>query len=443
MMLRHLIAKLRGGAGDSRNFALLLGGGVAASAIPLVVSPLLTRIYTPAEMGAASIVSTIIGVASTVLTGRYEIPAGFLSKDQEAADLTWVAMAVTGLLAGGVVLGMLVFPIPIRDLLRYDLIGQWIWLLPVGLLCQGILQTTTLWLNRKSLFGEIVVAKISRSLANAAFGVGLGGLGLGSAGLIAGTVGGLGVAASFSLWKMCGNQRSAGIAFPDGVVIGAAIRRFSEYPLYNASSSLLDSLSFAVPVFFLVHYFTPTDAGAYGLCVMVFGAPAAVVMEAVTQTSLNTVVAVLRSGGRAAGLVAGRMSWLAVLVAVVLIPLTCFAPEIFSACFGANWHKAGQMAQIVGWVFGIRLVVSPFVFVLNVAGWNRSLAIWKCCYFALMVSVLACASNWDVMSFLGSFLAVELLSYIACLMLIFRATAGRRLDSAGSEESNRGNRAAN
>lgn len=417
-----------------RNFSLLLIGGAVVSAIPLALSPLLTRLYSPAEMGAAALISTTIGVASAIITGRYEIPIGFVADDRDGADLARTALFVTLVTVLATVVGMVAFSGPVRSWLRYDLLGGWIWLLPVGLAFQGILQTTTLWLNRKERFGELVVAKASRSLVNAGLGLTLGLLAFGPGGLVVGTVTGLGIAAGYSAWRMREQLRSLGVAWAPAVPLGATLRKYVHYPLYNASTSLLDSLSFSAPVYFLVHFFSAEEAGAYSLCLMVFGAPAVLVMEAVTQASMIPFVAAIRRGEGVRRLVWSRVRGLAAVALVVLAPITLVAPQLFAAGFGARWTGAGHMAQWVAWIFAVRLLVSPFSFILNVVGWNRRLAAWKITYFLATISVLYFSSQLRLESFLWGLLLNEIFCHACYGILIFQA-AGPAVNARLGAES--------
>lgn len=409
----------RGGYG--RNFSLLLVGGALASAIPLALSPVLTRLYSPAEMGAASLISTTIGVAAAVITGRYEIPIGFVSDDRDGAELARTAFFVTLVTVLITAIGMAVFAGPVRAWLRYDLLGAWIWLLPVGLAFQGTLQTATLWLNRKERFTDLVVAKASRSLANGILSLTLGVLVFGSGGLVVGTVTGLGIAAGYSAWRMMRQIRTLGVSWQPASPLGATLRKYAHYPLYNASTSLLDSLSLSAPVYFLVHFFSAEEAGAFSLCLMVFGAPTVLVMESVTQASLTPFASAIRRGEGVRTLLLSRLRGLALVALLALVPLTLAAPQIFTAGFGARWAGAGHMAQWVAWIFAIRLLVSPFSFILNVVGWNRRLAAWKIAYFLATVSVLYFTSQLRLESFLWGLLLNELLCYTAYGILIFQA----------------------
>ena len=50
-----------------------MSGTMIAQAVPVLVSPVLTRLYSPAELGNLALFVSIINVAGTVIAGRYEM----------------------------------------------------------------------------------------------------------------------------------------------------------------------------------------------------------------------------------------------------------------------------------------------------------------------------------------------------------------------------------
>ena len=55
-----------------RNFLILSSGTALSEIIPVLASPILTRLYTPEEFGVFMFYFTIAGVLSSVSMGKYE-----------------------------------------------------------------------------------------------------------------------------------------------------------------------------------------------------------------------------------------------------------------------------------------------------------------------------------------------------------------------------------
>ena len=64
----------------SRNVLTLVTGTTLAQAIPVLISPILTRLYSPEDFGVYAIYFSVLMITSVVATGKYEM-AIVLPKD--------------------------------------------------------------------------------------------------------------------------------------------------------------------------------------------------------------------------------------------------------------------------------------------------------------------------------------------------------------------------
>ena len=76
----------------SRNVLTLMTGTSIAQAIPIAISPILTRIYTPEDFGVFALYMAIATVVSVIATGRYETAIMLPKKDSEAINLFIVSI---------------------------------------------------------------------------------------------------------------------------------------------------------------------------------------------------------------------------------------------------------------------------------------------------------------------------------------------------------------
>ncbi|HET9645323.1 MAG TPA: polysaccharide biosynthesis protein, partial [Burkholderiaceae bacterium] len=63
----------------------LLAGGVLAQLVPLLLGPLLTRVYGPAEFGTYHLFSAVAANIGVVACARYEFALP-LARDEDEAD---------------------------------------------------------------------------------------------------------------------------------------------------------------------------------------------------------------------------------------------------------------------------------------------------------------------------------------------------------------------
>lgn len=76
----------------SRNVLTLMTGTTITQAIPIAISPILTRIYTPEDFGIFALYMSVVSIVSVVATGCYELAIMLPKKDevwcQILADVT-------------------------------------------------------------------------------------------------------------------------------------------------------------------------------------------------------------------------------------------------------------------------------------------------------------------------------------------------------------------
>ena len=70
----------------NKNVLLLASGTAFAQALPIVISPILTRIYTPSDFGTLSLFIAIVSIFASIANGRYELAIMLPKKDENAVE---------------------------------------------------------------------------------------------------------------------------------------------------------------------------------------------------------------------------------------------------------------------------------------------------------------------------------------------------------------------
>ena len=64
----------------------MTGTGLA-QAIPIAISPILTRLYTPEEFGIFALYIAITAILTILVTGRYELAIMLPKEDEDAVNI--------------------------------------------------------------------------------------------------------------------------------------------------------------------------------------------------------------------------------------------------------------------------------------------------------------------------------------------------------------------
>jgi O-antigen/teichoic acid export membrane protein len=89
-----MLQKLKPKSEFSRNVLTLMTGMMIAQAIPIAISPILTRIYTPEDFGLLALFLAIFSILSIIATGRYELAIMSPESDDEAKDIVFLSILV-------------------------------------------------------------------------------------------------------------------------------------------------------------------------------------------------------------------------------------------------------------------------------------------------------------------------------------------------------------
>ncbi|MEA1954754.1 MAG: translocase, partial [Campylobacterota bacterium] len=74
-------------------------GTTIAQAIPIAISPILTRIYTPEDFGVFALFIAITAIFGGIANARYELAIMLPKKDEDAINIFALGFVITSLIS--------------------------------------------------------------------------------------------------------------------------------------------------------------------------------------------------------------------------------------------------------------------------------------------------------------------------------------------------------
>jgi O-antigen/teichoic acid export membrane protein len=345
----------RSGKGFAGNVLKLFVGSAFAQGLNVLASPILTRLYEPADFGLYSIFMSIAGILSTISCLRYENAIVLPKEDEEAANLMGVSFLMAGLVS------LLTVPIIwlggpfILSLLKVPRLGPYLWLIPPITFFGG----TTLghpalnnWNTRTKKFERLAIIQIINAIIMVGIQLGAGFIGWATGGSL---IGGIFVGSVLStsilgwlVWRDDGTLFKTSIHFKD-MVLG--IKRYRKFPLYDSWATLLNTISWQLPSFLLSIYFSPTVVGFYALGNNLLRMPMNFIGTAMTQVFFQR-AAEAKIQDELAPIVENVFRYLVILGMFPMLLLSVMGRELFIVVFGGKWADAGVYVQILSvWMF--------------------------------------------------------------------------------------------
>lgn len=406
----------------ARHVGVLAAGALIAQAVTIAASPILSRLYGPAEFGSYALFAAIVSALTPAVCAGYDLAVVVAKDKQQCNQLLPLAIWA----AGGtslILLLALIFEFKnLQLLLRAASLGSSLLLTPVALLLTGIVAALRSYGNSEKDYKSLGRQSVYQALAGALFGVSLGWYGFKVSGLI--------MALLLSL--ICGTaylvlrQRTDLLAIdwrPSRAMLGRA-RRYSEFPRLNASTSLLDGVTLALPVFFLSRFFPTAVVGYFALLTRVAQAPLGFISRAVAQVHLKRIAEIAHGGGDGVVYLRKVTLALAALVAGPTLILMTLGPKLFSYVFGEQWYEAGKLLVILMPALALRFVVSTVSGVFAATGNLRLGAIWRICAFVVTLAMFsALAPRLNVTQMFVAMTLTDLILYSFYYHLIRKAVA--------------------
>lgn len=345
-------------AGFARNVMQLATGTAVAQLAPLLVMPVLSRLYSPEQFGEFGIFSAVLLGLSLVASGRYEIAVPIPGSNRTAFDLVALSVIISVVFSALLMMAGLVSLTPfgssVVSILNVRQIA--VLLLPVGVLSASLMQSCSYWLTRQGRFGLVARARSIHGLVTAASGVALGASGA-SAGLLisllVGTVAGAAVLAASVLATDRSRIRAVSA---DG--LRTALKDYRAFPLLNGGNAMMDAVRESGTLVVFGMLFGSAATGFLSQTLRILRAPMSLVGQAVAQVYFPAVGKAQAQGRRIRSLTAHTMkSVLAISVPLYLIVLL-FGPRLFGLVLGEQWTTSGEYARILSPWLALVLVLS-------------------------------------------------------------------------------------
>ena len=405
----------------ARNVLTLMSGTTIAQAIPVVITPVLTRMYSPAEFGLFAVYMALISIGAMIATGRLEMAVLIARKDSEAIQLAVICLVVSGVTSLLVLIAVSAWGQQIAALAGQPELEIWLYIVPFSIFLFSVYKVMLHWLNRKKQYELMSRSRIAQSGSVSALQVVVG--------LAAKIPAGLGLADCLgrvaALLLIFGRIRAT-FTLPElkRARLYALLRRYRKFPFLGSPASLLNVLSLQMPYVVIPALFTSAVAGMYFLVFRVLMLPIALIGEAMLEVFRNRAMENLKAHGTCRPVF---IKTLLSLIAVGLPPallLILFGREIFAFVFGEDWREAGLYATILAPMALFRLVCAPLGGVLFIRE-KLKLVLLLQSFFFVMVA-LSLVLGWMQQD---PVLLVSLLSVSGCLFYLLQALSSFSLST--------------
>jgi O-antigen/teichoic acid export membrane protein len=354
----------------NRNVLTLITGTGLAQIIPLAVTPILARIYSPEQFGVFALVLAVASSLSVVATGRYELAIMLPRKDVDAANIAMASVAINFAVSFLLFAGAWLFNDAISNALGNHLMSRWLYFVPLAVLLNGIYLNLNYWSNRKKLYFLMANRRVIQSGGTAAVQLGLGVLRAGAGGLVLGSISGQALAVGMmarmvhshspQLWRSIDRRK-----------MWVLMKRYKNCAKFLVPAHTLGAVAAQLPSIFINATFGLAASGFFMLAERVVGSPLSLVSGSIADVFRQQISQSYLAGKHCRREFLSTLRKLTVIATPPFLVLLFFAPALFAMLFGEKWRVSGEYAQLMCPMFYLRFITNPLSVVAIIAQKNK------------------------------------------------------------------------
>lgn len=362
--------------GFKYNVLIMSSGTLIGQALVLLSSPILTRIFSPADFGIFAIYTSIISISAALVSLRYERAIPLPKEDKDAINILALSGFIGIFMVSLVALLILFFSKPAIIFFKITSLKQYLWFLPLGIALIGVNQIFNYWSVRKKFFKYIIYSKISCNITQILVLISAGLLKLGALSFFLSDVLSQ-IVANTVLFFLSWAKKSGLLREIELKKIQSVAVKYRKFPLISSYSDLLNSLGANMPFLVIAFFYGPLVSGWFAFTQKIMRVPISIVGDAISQVFLSEISQLQDNLKALRDIYFKLIRRLLMLGLVFFVISILLAPWLFSLLFGPIWSTSGIYAQYLSVVILLEFVISPLSQVLNVLrkqdwqlGWN-------------------------------------------------------------------------
>ncbi|MGY5768005.1 oligosaccharide flippase family protein [Vibrio cincinnatiensis] len=412
-------------SGFARNVLTLMTGTTIAQAIPIIITPILTRIYSPEDFGVLALFVAITSILGVISNGRYELAIMLPVEDDNAINI-----AAVGLLIATVLSAVLFFPAVflndyIATTLENQFIGFWLYFVPVVVWLLGLYNILNYLNNRKKCYKDMAKSAVYKSVAQGAVQLGFGAIKSTASGLISGQIASHLVANIRLAFNV---KQQYHLDKINWVEMKRLTKRYIDFPKFSMWAVLCNTLSYQLLNMLITVFYSVTTLGFYSLAQRILGMPTSLIGDSIGRVYFQQATVEKQQTGKAINIFKSTTKKLVLLSFLFFTPLYFILPTVFEIAFGEQWRIAGVYSQLILPIFAFRFVSAALSVTNSVFERQKLSLIWQIALLILSLGTLFISDYYQFTFevFLKIYAIVVSLHYIL-LYFILRNVAEARL----------------
>lgn len=342
-----------------RNLLKILVSSGISQILPILLSPIIARLYDPYSFGEFGVFMFIYSLLLVFSTGRLNTAINIAKNEEHSNNLFLASVLIMVCFLTLLSITIIFFPGVIKQFISSDSIYLAIGLVILTFL-SGSQEILLALYNRNGFFNEISISKLIYSISSVLTQILLGFYNFGVKGLVIGLIiGKFCTVTYFSLTKR--------IIYPilnkiDFVTIKSSIQRYKKFIIFDIPSALIAVALQQAPNYLFKVLYTAGFAGNYFFIQRLLQAPVTLISGSVLEVFKNEALNEIKTTGRFSN---SYLKTIRILGLIIISPMLIgyfYIEEIVVLIYGEEWIIAGEIAKILLPALTLRLLANPLSF---------------------------------------------------------------------------------
>ncbi|MGN0066834.1 MAG: lipopolysaccharide biosynthesis protein [Bacteroides sp.] len=410
-----------------RNTVVLTFGTALAQVIPMIIYPILGRMYEPIDFAILASMTSFVSILCAIFSGKYE-NAIFLAKDDnEAASLFTLSILLTVAFVSITILPLILFEDYCSHFLGVTELDNWIYISLLLSVSICIYNSYNEWCVRKEYFARLSANKIINSIA-----ISLGKLFWGfrhvcDSGLVKGDLLGRIISALLCVFRLLYIDYAAFKEVRLSNLKIVAIK-YKDFPMFNMPAQLLNTIGVSFPIFIMNSYYSSNEVGYYAMTMSILNLPINVIslsIRDVFRKIANDIYAKELKFNVFFVKVLLLLGIFSIVVGALCLP---FLPFLFEFVLGGKWTESGIYAQYLTPMIILDFIAMSLSGSLLVAKKLKRNFVWQIYYvFSTIIPLwIAGVLKLDIYTALAMYSIGRCTAYVYLLLISYKSSLIRK-----------------
>lgn len=385
-----------------------MSGTFIAQLIPILVSPILARLYTPEDFGVLGVFISLVIILSIIGTGRFEL-ALFLPKRIKTVNLITKFIIIYSSVISFVLL--IFISIYTDEIMLYIGVADFrvVLFIPFAVFIYSLYIILRSWLNRKEEYEVMRTNYVLQTLSISSFQMGFAPFYQGI-GLVFGDL--IGKLLTVILIAKKLKFSSIKLSLYKVKVI---VYRYRNIPLYQVPAAIFNNAAIYVPTLILPSIFNLSASGAYFFIFRIVMAPIAIFGNALLEVFKVDASKAISNRGECRAEFIKVFKILFVLGCGIFLCVFFIAKPFVDIVFGDDWQQAGELSQALALLAASRFIASPLSYLFILREKNKTNMLFQACFFiVVLISLYIGYIDNEILSFAYMF------SFLSCFFYIIQ-----------------------